>query len=47
MRVLLRIEGFFELDGVKNVDLRDRLKQEGVLDMMKALAAKGCGNEYQ
>ena len=35
MRVLLRIEGFFKWDRVKNVDLRGRLKQEGVLDMVK------------
>ena len=31
MRVLRRIEGGSRLDRVRNVDLRGRLKQEGVL----------------
>ena len=35
MRVLRRIEGVSRLDRVRNVDLRGRLKQEGVLDMVK------------
>ena len=35
MRVLRRIEGVSRLDRVRNVDLRDRLKQEGVLDTVK------------
>ena len=35
MRVLRRIEGVSRLDRVRNVDLRGRLKQEGVLDTVK------------
>ena len=35
MRVLRRIEGGSGLDRVRNVDLRGRLKQEGVLDTVK------------
>ena len=35
MRVLKRIEGISRLDRVRNVDLRGRLKQEGVLDTVK------------
>ena len=35
MRVLRRIEGISRLDRVRNVDLRGRLKQEGVLDTVK------------
>ena len=35
MRVMRRIEGVTRLDSIRNVDLRDRLKQEGVLDLVK------------
>ena len=35
MRALRRIEGVSRMDGVRNVDIRGRLKQEGVLDMVK------------
>ena len=35
MRVLIRIEGVSRMDRVRNVDIRGRLKQEGVLDMVK------------
>ena len=35
MRVLRRIEGVLRLDRIRNVDLRDRLKQEGVLDYVR------------
>ena len=35
MRVMRRIEGVTRLDRIRNVDLRDRLKQEGVLDLVK------------
>ena len=35
MRVLRRIKGVSRLDRVRNVDLRVRLKQEGVLDTVK------------
>ena len=35
MRVLRRIEGGSRLDKVRNVDLRGRLKQDGVLDTLK------------
>ena len=49
MRVLRRIERVSRLDRVRNVDLRGRLKQEGVLDTMKKrqLETKGRGDEYQ
>ena len=35
MRVLRRIEGVSRLDRIRNVDLRDRLKQERVLDYVR------------
>ena len=35
MRVMRRIEGVTRVDRIRNVDLRDRLKQEGVLDLVK------------
>ena len=35
MRVMRRIEGVTRLDKIRNVDLRDRLKKEGVLDLVK------------
>ena len=35
MRALRRIEGISRMDRVRNVDIRGRLKQEGVLDMVK------------
>ena len=35
MRALRRIEGVSRMDRVRNVDIRGRLKQEGVLDMVK------------
>ena len=35
MRVIRRIEGVSRLDRVRNVNLRDRLKQERVLDAVK------------
>ena len=35
MRVLRRIERVSRLDRARNVDLRGRLKQEGVLDTVK------------
>ena len=35
MRALRRIEGVSRMDRVMNVDIRGRLKQEGVLDMVK------------
>ena len=35
MRKLRRIEGVSRMDRVRNVDIRGRLKQEGVLDMVK------------
>ena len=35
MRIMRRIEGVTKLDKIRNVDLRDRLKQGGVLDLVK------------
>ena len=35
MRIMRCIEGVTKLDKIRNVDLRDRLKQEGVLDLVK------------
>ena len=35
MRALRRIEGVSRMNRVRNVDIRGRLKQEGVLDMVK------------
>ena len=35
MRVLRRREGVSSVDRISNVDLRDRLKQEGVLDYVR------------
>ena len=35
MRALRRIEGVSRMDRVRNVDIKGRLKQEGVLDMVK------------
>ena len=36
MNVLRRIEGVNRLDRVRNVDVREKLGQEGVLDMVKS-----------
>ena len=36
MNVLRRIEGLSRLDRVRNVDIREKLWQEGVLDMVKS-----------
>ena len=36
MNVLRRIEGLSRLDRVRNVDIREKLRQEGVLDMVKS-----------
>lgn len=35
MRMMRQIEGMTRLDKIRNVDLRNRLKQGGVLDMVK------------
>ena len=35
MNVLRRIEGVNRLAGVRNIDMRERLNQEGVLDLVK------------
>ena len=35
MNVLRKIEGLIRLDRVRNVDIRERLSQEGVLDLVK------------
>ena len=35
MNVLRRIEGVNRLDRVRNTDIRERLNQEGVLDLVK------------
>ena len=35
MRALRRVEGVSRMDRVRNVDIRDRLKQEVLLDMVK------------
>ena len=35
MNVLRRIEGVNRLDRVRNADIRERLNQEGVLDLVK------------
>ena len=40
MNVLRRIEGVSRLDRVRNVDVRKKLQQEGVLDMMKSRQEK-------
>ena len=36
MNVLRRIEGVSRLDRVRNVYVREKLRQEGVLDMVKS-----------
>ena len=36
MKVLMRIEGVSRLDQVRNVDVREKPRQEGVLDMVKS-----------
>ena len=36
MNVLRRIEGVSRLDWVRNVYVREKLRQEGVLDMVKS-----------
>ena len=36
MNVLRQIEGLSRLDRVRNVDIREKLRQEGVLDMVKS-----------
>ena len=36
INVLRRIEGLSKLDRVRNVDIREKLRQEGVLDMVKS-----------
>ena len=33
--IVRRIEGMNRLDRVRNVDIRERLNQEGVLDLVK------------
>ena len=40
MNVLRRIEGVSRLDRVRNVDVREKLRQEGVLDMVKSRQEK-------
>ena len=40
MNVLRRIEGVSRLDRVRNVDIREKLRQEGVLDMVKSRQEK-------
>ena len=35
MRALRSIEGVSRMDRVRNMDIRGKLKQEGVLDMVK------------
>ena len=40
MNVLRKIEGVSRLDRVSNVDVRDKLQQEGVLDMVKSRQEK-------
>ena len=35
MRVLRRIEGVNKTDRVRNEDIRERLGQEGILDLVK------------
>ena len=41
MRALRRNEGVSRMDRVRNVDIRGRLKQEGVLDMVKSGSKTG------
>ena len=36
MNVLRRIEGLSRLDRVRNVDIREKLRQEGMLNMVKS-----------
>ena len=36
MNVLRKIEGVSKLDRVRNVDVREKLQQQGVLDMVKS-----------
>ena len=40
MNILRRIEGVSRLDRVRNVDVREKLRQEGVLDMVKSRQEK-------
>ena len=40
MNVLRRIEGVSRLDRVRNEDVREKLRQEGVLDMVKSRQEK-------
>ena len=40
MNALRRIEGVCRLDRVRNVDIREKLQQEGVLDMVKSRQVK-------
>ena len=40
MNALSRIEGVCRLDRVRNVDIREKLQQEGVLDMVKSRQVK-------
>ena len=40
MNTLRRIEGVRRLDRVRNVDIREKLQQEGVSDMMKSRQEK-------
>ena len=40
MNVLRRIEGVSRLDRVRNVDIREKLRQEDVLDMVKSRQEK-------
>ena len=36
MNVLMRIEGVSRLDRIRNVDVREKPRQEGVLDVVKS-----------
>ena len=40
MNTLRRIEGVYRLDRVRNVDIREKLQQEGVSDMVKSRQEK-------
>ena len=40
MNVLRRIGGVSRLDRVRNVDAREKLRQEGVLDIVKSRQGK-------
>ena len=40
LNFLRRIEGVSRFDRVRNVDIREKLRQEGVLDMVKSRQEK-------